>query len=61
MKRIIDQMAYTSEVAQYSVLSATKRNVDKSSVAKSTMYEIVCFIQNIFWYTRTEMFGVVDV
>ena len=36
-------MAYTSEVAQYSVLSATKRNVDKCSVAKSTMYEIVCF------------------
>ena len=48
MKSIIDQMACTSEVAQYSVLSATKRNVDKSSVAKSTMYEIVCFIQNIF-------------
>ena len=42
MKRIIDQMAYTSEVAQYSVLSATKRNVDKSSVAKSTMKYVVC-------------------
>ena len=42
MKRIIDQMAYTSEVAQYSVLSATKRNVDKSSVAKSTMKNVVC-------------------
>ena len=37
MKSIIDQMACTSEVAQYLVLSATKRNVDTSSVAKSTM------------------------